>query len=349
MRRLLLLVAFAGILAPAHAQVLCVQCFDQNDSIGLNVGADNLIMNGGFENTTCGTGCVGVYCPASASHNCDITGWMCTGGGSATYGCVYDSAHYMVIEKARAVYFGNSYANPCSGTLSGTFPNNDSTCITHGGCEVQGIHGSYPLSGPTYGGANGLSLSQTVNGLVPGNTYVLEFWAGGEYEGWFFRDGIFAVDVGFGKIYLTCRITHQPPDVGTRYLIQFAATAPSQTITFTNWGHVCGTCTELVLDDVRLYDAIHLPATVNLCTTGITDPPAQQAKVVADATNELLSITVGNDEPSHLSIYDMAARKLIDRPFTSNTSVRTDQLPRGAYAYIIRNGATITRGKFTTN
>ena len=34
------------------AQVLCVQCFDQNAAIG--IGTSNLVANGGFENTTCG-------------------------------------------------------------------------------------------------------------------------------------------------------------------------------------------------------------------------------------------------------------------------------------------------------
>ena len=347
MHKLFLLLFVTCVIDHANAQVLCVQCFEQNDSIGVNVGADNLIMNGGFENTNCATGCVGVYCPSSMSFNCSIANWTCTGGGTLTYACVYDSAHYMVIEGSRAAYFGNSYANPCSGDLSSTFPNNDTACVEHVGCEILGINaGSYPLSGPNYGGANGLSLAQTVTGLVPGNIYVVEFWAGGEYQGWFSHDGIFAVDVGFGKIFLKCRITHQLPDTGTRYLIQFIATSSSQTITFTNWGHVCGSCTEVVIDDVRLYDPSHLGAAATPCATSVNSINVQHAQVFSDPANHVLNVTMDNSALSEISLYDMISRKLIERSFVSTATFHLDALPQGVYAYAILNGGTITTGKF---
>ena len=215
-KQLLIFILSFILIKSATAQVLCVQCFNQNDTVGVNVGANNLIANGGFENTTCAVNCLGVFCPSATTFNCSISNWTCTGGGTLTYACLYDSANYFVAEGNRAAYFGNSYANPCSGTAGGNFPNNDTTCLNYSGCTITGLPSGYPLSGLNYGGVTGISLSQTVSGLIPGNTYVLEFWAGGEYEGWFSKNGIFAVDVGFGNIFLSCKITHQPPDIGTR-------------------------------------------------------------------------------------------------------------------------------------
>lgn len=347
MARSSLLLVLLCASAHSHAQVLCVQCFDQNDSIGIGVGADNLIANGGFENTTCASGCIGVFCPNASSFNCSITDWTCTGGGTLTYACVYDSAQYMVVEKARAAYFGNSYANPCSGTQMGTFPNNDTACIVRSGCEILGLHqNGFPLSGPNYGGVNGLSLSQTVNGLTPGNTYALEFWAGGEYQGWFFDEGIFAVDVGFGKIFLPCKVTHEPPDTGTRYLIQFIAASTSQAITFTNWGHVCGTCTEVVIDDVRLYDPSHLPASATLCVAGVGKDPAPHKQAEVAVVNDLLTVSVDDHAPSMLTVFDMTARKLIDRAFVSSAVIPIGALPGGAYTYRVSCGNTRSQGTF---
>lgn len=328
------------------AQVLCVQCFEQNDSIGVDVGTGDLIMNGGFEATNCATGCVGVYCPNSASYNCGITGWTCTGGGALTYACVYDSAQYMVVERAKAAYFGNSYANPCSGTLTSTFPNNDTACIGQLDCALTGIPaGGYPLSGPNYGGANGISLSQTVNGLVPGNIYVLEFWAGGEYQGWFSHNGLFAVDVGFGKTFLKCKVTHQAPDTGTRYLIQFMATSASHSITFTNWGHVCGSCTELVLDDVRLYTPDHLPASVTLCATGLGIASGPIAEVRLDRTEEMLIIRCGDPEPVRLYLFDVAGHTVLARSLASSTSIAVHTLPPGSYIWTIQGSTGTAYGK----
>ena len=36
------------IIKSTCAQVICVLCYNQNDSIGINVGPNNLIANGGF-------------------------------------------------------------------------------------------------------------------------------------------------------------------------------------------------------------------------------------------------------------------------------------------------------------
>ncbi len=346
MKKHVLLFALNFVLVKfSSAQVICVQCYNQNDSIGVNVGSHNLIVNGGFENTTCATNCSGVYCPNSTTHNCDISNWSCTGGGSLTYGCVYDSANYFVVQGSRSVYFGSSYANPCSGTSASTFPNNDTLCLQYSGCTISGIPSGYPLSGTNYGGVDGLSLSQTIHGLTAGKNYALEFWAGGEYEGWFFKNGMFAVDVGFGNIFLNCKITHQLPDVGTRYIIQFAPTADSATIKFTNWGHICGTCTELVLDDVRLYDPAYLPGTVPTCFVGENDLNKGNVGVYPNPAYEVLNVKTSSNLPSKITIYDLASRKLLQQCFTTSVSLNTESLSKGIYFYEVLNGEELFKGK----
>ncbi|HYV95563.1 MAG TPA: hypothetical protein VE978_27560, partial [Chitinophagales bacterium] len=245
------------------AQILCILCYDQNDSI--STGVNNLLQNGGFENTPCppSTGVIGSptsICPNSNGYVCDFVNWTCTGGGSNTYACLYNDSinKSIIVQGTNAVYFGNYLCNPCSPIFD------DTSCLTTLDCTVTGIPTGYPLNmNAGYGGATGVSLEQTVNGLIPGNTYVLEFWAGGE-ESYPFK-GLFALDIGFGDTLLRCRSTG-PGDVGITYIIQFNATSPSHTIKFTNWGHICGSCTELVLDNVRLYTLAELSPSVPACS-----------------------------------------------------------------------------------
>jgi PKD repeat protein len=256
MKKYLLLVAFAmTFLSAAKAQVVCIYCYDQNDSISANV--NNLIQNGSFESSTCGG--LGYFCPASVNYSCDLNFWTCTGGGTNTYAHNMDNSFSMVIHGTQAAYLGNYYCNPCSSTPD------DTSCISDTACAVNTLPAGYPLNTAFYGGSTGLSLSQTVNGLTPGATYVLEFWAGGEGNSWP-KPGLFGVDVGFGDTLLRNNQTRSnTTDVGTRYIVEFMAVATSHTIKFTNWGHICSDCTELILDDVRLYTLAELNPSVPQC------------------------------------------------------------------------------------
>ncbi|CAN5440986.1 hypothetical protein BH11BAC1_BH11BAC1_25280 [soil metagenome] len=251
-----LILLFASL--QSNAQIVCIYCYGQNDSISQNV--NNLLLNGGFENTTCAFNSnANTWCPNSASYNCDISNWTCTGGGSNTYSCFYDSNYWYVEEGTHAAYFGNSFCPACI--------TSDTACLVNNGCETTGISPGYPLNDVTFGGAQGISLQQTVNGLTPGATYVLEFWAGGESFGGGFPDlGLFGVDLGFGYTYLRCKPTQAHIGIGTRFIIEFNATSTSHTIMFTNWGHICSSCTELVLDDVRLYTLAELSPIVPPCS-----------------------------------------------------------------------------------
>jgi len=244
----------------ASAQIICIFCYDQNDSI--STGVNNLLTNGGFENSTCipwGGGGFDSYCPSSMYYGCDIADWTCTGGGLYSYPVVFDGTNGSnVAEGIRGAYFGNGFASFCS-----SFPS-DTSCISDSGCTVTGIPAGYPTNDPLVGGPSGINLSQVVNGLTPGNVYILEFWAGGE-GGIYPDEGIFAVDIGFGYTFLRCPSTNPNVGIGRRYIIEFYATATSHTIKFTSWGHKHPNGTELVLDDVRLYTLAELSPSVPSC------------------------------------------------------------------------------------
>ncbi len=258
-----LIFLFLNVRTESHAQIVCIMCYDQNDSI--STGVTNLILNGGFENTNCvaSTGVIGSatsFCPNSGGYSCDLANWTCTGGGTNTYSCIYDitTNKSMIEEGINAVYMGNFYCNPCSNTSQ------DTSCLITTDCTVSGPPPGFPFNpDPAFGGSIGVSIEQTVNGLTPLSTYILEFWAGGEE--FMTEPGLFAVDVGFGNTFLHTRNTPVGTGIGIRYLIEFSAVSSSHIIRFTNWGHVCGNCTELVLDDVRLYPLAQLNPSIPPC------------------------------------------------------------------------------------
>lgn len=227
------------------AQVICISCFDQNEP--LNTGFPNLISNGGMESSTCGA-LGSAICPASMSYACDVTDWTVTGGAAYTYATVVTGGGWLVPEGAQAVYLGNAFCNTCSSNSE------DISCLTDSGCYTVGVPAGFPYNAPDYGGATGVSIEQTVSGLTVGSVYTLEFWSGGEDFGFFSNDGLFGLDIGFGTMMLQ---SHGADigEVGTRYAITFLANNTSHTFKFTNWGHICSTCTELVLDDVQLFNA----------------------------------------------------------------------------------------------
>jgi PKD repeat protein len=260
-RYLILIFIFHSVFS--NAQILCIYCYDQNDSISQNV--NNLVMNGGFENHTCSPNTQQYsFCPNSNYYSCDISNWICTGGGIYSYANIWDNSSTIIPQGNFGVYFGNGMCHVCPGIQL------DTTCLYSSSCVVGGILPGYPSNEFTgYGGTIGVSLEQTVSGLIPGQIYVLEFWAGGEGDSttFFFLDnGVFAVNVGFGDIFLKCKPTlPYPVHTGTRYIVEFLAAASSHTIKFTNWGHICLNCTELILDDVRLYTLAELSPSVPIC------------------------------------------------------------------------------------
>lgn len=327
----------------SKAQVLCVQCYQQNDSISANV--TNLTTNGSFENHNCVLNYYpSTYCPNSSNFSCSLSNWTCTGGGSSSYPNMFDANVTVVPNGISTAYLGNgSNAGACSSAF------NDTSCIADSGCVVIGIPSNYPSNDVLYGGTTGVSISQTVNGLTPGFAYVLEFWAGGEKQssGWTKR-GVFAVNVGFGNIYLRCKPTQPPNSIGTRYLIQFIANSTSHTIKFTNWGHICIQCTEVILDDVRLYSAEQLPTTVTNCaaTSGINNQNGLSAEIFPNPATDELTIKSSQPNLSTIVISDLLSHQLIKQQFSGSTVLNIANFSKGVYVFVITDDAGhVKKGK----
>jgi hypothetical protein len=320
----------------AHSQVTCIFCYDQNAPISTPI--TNLILNGGFENNNCIPNTpFSSFCPNSQWYSCDIANWTCTHGGFATYACMFNSTMNVIVEGTQSAYFGNSNCSACGG--------NDTSCINNTGCIVTGIPIGYPSNTSAYGGDTGVSLQQTVTGLVVGNIYVLEFWAGG--EGNFVGRGLFAVDVGFGNIMMREKPTPAIVGIGTRNIIEFIATSSSHTIKFTNWGHIMynQSCTELVIDDVRLYILKELSSIVPPCIitgTNVSDENSS-ATIYPNPVTDKLNITLTTNESSQIILYDIASRKLLQQSFINSVSLNTTQLEKGIYFYEVRSGNKIIR------
>lgn len=316
------------------SQVLCIQCFDQNDPV--SPAANNRVQNGGFESTDCIPGWLdGSFCPNSDKYDCDLEHWICTDGGALTYTSVFDSTLSRVPEGHNAAYFGNGNAFTCSDFW------NDFSCLTFNECSVATLFPpGFPKSLDGYGTQTGVSLEQTVSGLTVGHTYILEFWAGGEpLDGLLSENGLFAIDVGFGKSYLTCKPTdYENYPVGQIYLVVFAANNTSHKIKFTNWGHVCALCTELVIDNVRLYALEELNPGVTLCTTSSNDVAANKLfDINPNPFDEELNISSGLPQRAELTLFNVLGEQLMHADILGNTKVNTTDLQSGIYFYLVRD------------
>ncbi len=325
-----------------NGQVICIYCYDQNAPVSSPV--NNLINNGGFE-----MGCApdSNFCPSSLKFSCYLTSWTCTGGDTLTYARVVDNTWAVVPEGLLAAYFGNLFCNACSPTYD------DTLCLNQVDCEITGIPQGYPDNfNIGYGGNTGVSLATTPSALIPGNMYVLEFWTGGEWDnGTFSNDGMFAVDVGFGNIFLRNKLTVPVTGIGRRFIIVFNATTPYPTIKFTNWGHICSTCTELVLDDVMLYTIAEVSPSVPSCFSGTGDADKNvSAEIYPNPVTNELQVKTNDREQSEVIIYDVASQKILQQQFTSAFTLNTGQLAKGIYFYEVRNkNGVVKMGKLVKN
>jgi hypothetical protein len=270
------------------------------------------------------------FCPNSTNYDCDIANWTCTGGGPDTYAGIFDSSLSTIIEGSKVVYFGNYYCNACSNVI------NDTTCINNTGCEATGIPANHPVNLLSYGGITGVSLSQTVNSLTPGVIYLLEFWVGGEF--YYTDEGLFAVDVGFGNIFLRNPPTPASASTGRRYIIVFTAISSSHTIKFTNWGHICSACTELILDDVRLFTSRDAS---NPCATAINEL-TQNTELrfypnPASSNSEITFTYPSFGSPSEIVINNIDGKEVVRYALPLWSTVQHLKLPKlAAGVYVAR-------------
>ncbi|HKR06947.1 MAG TPA: T9SS type A sorting domain-containing protein [Bacteroidia bacterium] len=159
------------------------------------------------------------------------------------------------------------------------------------------------------------------------------------------KDGLFAIDVGFGDTLLRNKTTNLGT-IGTRYIIEFNATSSSHTIKFTNWGHICAGCTEVVLDDLRLYTLAELDASVPHCTVGIDFPSASvglENLISPNPFTNELNIKTNSQELSEIIFYDIASRKLLQQSFINSFSVSTENFSKGIYFYEIRSKESVVK------
>jgi hypothetical protein len=265
------------------------------------------------------------------------------GGGSQTYACVIDYASWSLIPQGNyAVYFGNSFCNACSSTAG------DTSCLAEINCSVTGIPGGYPAHLDTgYGGTNGVVLKQAVSGLITGTTYVLEFWAGGEQG--FTDQGVFAINVGFGDTLLRENPTPPGTGIGTRFIIEFNTTSASDTIKFTNWGHMCSSCTELVIDDVKLYTVDELPNDIPHFYVGINEiSNKNEISVYPNPASSTITFSQLGIRNYELGITDVMGREVYHQPINNSTqtTINISQLSDGVYFYQLTNNTETNRGKF---
>jgi len=87
--------------------------------------------------------------------------------------------------------------------------------------------------------------------------------------------------------------------VGTRFIIEFRATAASHTVKFTNWGHICSYCSELVLDDVRLYPVGELAASVPPCDSSYFMTLQTNGTVCGQCNGEVKAYVFNGNPPYH--------------------------------------------------
>ena len=242
----------------------------------------------------------------------------------------------------RAAYFGNTFCQACSTTA------NDTTCVANTSCEVSGIPAGYPNNTTVgYGGTAGVNLEQTVTGLTVGNTYILEFWAGGEYSTGTMYRGMFAVDIGFGKTYLRNKPTAHGTGIGTRYVIAFTATSTAHTIRFTNWGHIAFSCTELVLDDVKLYPwtSIAPPCSGTVSANDLSEN--EELIIYPNPATDELGITNYELGIKEVAIYNVLG-KCIQQLTTNNQqpTLNISSLDKGIYFIELKSKEGIRRKKF---
>lgn len=357
---LLIIFTFISCFGSLKAQVICIWCFDQTDSLSNNV--TNLIHNGGFETTTCTAG--NYICPNSSGFSgCTISNWTVSGGGASTYAQIMGSMNTIVAEGNNVVYLGNGFCLPCSETSG------DTSCVVTTGCFLPSIPQNYPHNDATFGGATGVSISQNVSGLIVGNKYFLEFWSGGEGPG-FAGSGIFGVDFGFGN-YLMKNV--QTPagstETGKRYLFEFKAIATTQQIKFTNWGHISYGSTEAIFDDIKLYPFADVSSTITLCDQNGVIPPSIPGSVIippqvqneqlfipnvltanSDGINDLFEIQYTGSEEYHLEILNRWGEIVFESNSKTthwNGKIGSKYADDGVYFYKLTIGSEIHHGFLT--
>ena len=268
----------------------------------------NLVVNGSFEEPHLENGSDfdgflpgidgdGYYFLSPITVNMPIAvpdGWTASGGGTKTYarwgnninalpdanlpvaGQAWSSTQ---IHGERSVYLGNFTPEEISETPE-YMPDGEVVFTSPPTITLRPEYGPDPFS-----------ISQTVSGLVPQETYRMSFWVSGEWSNEGFSsspngitagDGMMGVQLeGYDLLYLAIPAGNSAEPVGAPhvfgddefhvYTLEFVAKDTEMDISFINWGHfdstdgtigwTRGQTTELIMDDV-IINSVKIPRKV---------------------------------------------------------------------------------------
>ncbi len=265
--QLALVIALSACVPRSLATILSVA---GNDTLVGNRPA-NLLVNGSFE-ADGGVAANGSYWATGTGFSppMTLTGWTASGQigsyaiwGNNGSGGIQNSATFP--HGTNGLYFGGGIMAGVSPlpteANNGVVTFNSTPTIT-----------PKPTDGP-------VTLQQTVSGLNPAATYVLDFWTSGEKATLLTRflvDGFFGLNItGEPTLYFAAPSGNGPIGTSQRYQVYFQPTASTVTFKWINWGHYTdptnGFSDELVLDDVILNFLTNAPVPLNCnCLTNIT-------------------------------------------------------------------------------
>ncbi len=263
--RLVLFVALLACVSSARATVLSVT---GNDTLVGNRPL-NLLVNGSFEADAGVATNYSYWATGTAlTPTMSLTGWIASGqaGSYAVWGNDgFGGTRFsdLLPHGTNGVYFGAGIM-----ALVIPFPVESTSGL------VSFTNPPVILPKPTDGP---VTLQQTVSGLNPSTTYLLDFWTSGENVGpmGFLVDGFFGLNIsGEQTLYFAAASGNGPIGDSQRYQVYFTPTTSTVTFEWINWGHYLdpnGMSDELVLDDVILNAVSNAPVTINCnCLTNLT-------------------------------------------------------------------------------
>jgi len=78
-------------------------------------------------------------------------------------------------------------------------------------------------------------------------------------------------------------------------------------------------------------------------TVGIAENSIADLRIYPNPIADILFINIDTHEPSTVTLYDIASRKLLQETFTGNATLNTEQLADGVYIYEVLNEKGIVR------
>ena len=263
--RLAFVITLAISAASASAAILSVA---GNDTLVGN-RALNLIVNGSFEADD-GVATNGSYWATGTgfSPTMSLTGWTASGQGGSY--AIWGNDGFGGIKLSDLLPHGTNGLYFGGGIMAGVSP-----LPTEANNGVVTFNSTPTITPKPSDGP--VTLQQTVSGLNPSATYVLDFWTSGESVGplGFAVDGFFGLNItGEATRYFAAPSGNGPIGSSQRYQVYFQPAGSTVTFEWINWGHYTdtnGLSDELVLDDVILNLLTNAPVPLDCnCLTNIT-------------------------------------------------------------------------------